>query len=290
MKGMPLMRFTIGNIRITQVRESIAPVPLEGMFPDADVSVLAANASWLKPDYVTDDGMLTLSIHALVIESMGKIVVVDTCIGERAVPGYDALSNRETTFLADFAAAGFDVNAVDIVMCTHLHFDHVGWNTRMEDGKWVPTFPNARYLFNRTEYEYWDRGGEGYAHTFDTAVKPVMAAGLVDLVDEHYRINDEIGFELTPGHSPGHMSVRLSSEGEDAVITGDMVHHPVQFAVPHWAMSADGDAVMASKTRVDFRDRYADSGVRVFGTHFGGSSCGHIRRDGESYRFDAFNL
>jgi glyoxylase-like metal-dependent hydrolase (beta-lactamase superfamily II) len=281
------MRFDIGNIRITQVRESLAPVPLEGMFPDGDRAVLDANMDWLKPDYVNDAGELTISIHALVIESMGKTIVVDTCVGERPVPGYDALSNRQTTFLADFAAAGFDVNTVDVVMCTHLHFDHVGWNTRLVDGKWVPTFPNARYLFNRTEYEYWDGGGEGYAHTFDTAVKPVMEAGLVDLIDEHHRITDEIGFELTPGHSPGHMSVRLNSAGDSAVITGDMVHHPVQFLAPHWKMSADGDAVMASRTRTDFRDRYADSGVKVFGTHFGGSSCGHLRRQDDSFRFDA---
>ena len=281
------MRIDIGNIRITQVRESLAPVPLEGMFPDADRSVLDANLHWLKPDYVDDDGQLALSIHALVIESLGQVVVVDTCVGDRPVPGYDALSNRKTTFLADFAAAGFDVNAVDIVMCTHLHFDHVGWNTRLEDGKWVPTFPNARYLFNRTEYEYWAGGGEGYAHTFDTAVAPVMAAGLVDLVDEHHRINDEIWFELTPGHSPGHMSVRLSSAGVDAVITGDMVHHPIQFVAPHWAMSADGDVALASQTRHSFRDRYADSGVRIFGSHFAGSSCGHLSQSGDSFRFDA---
>jgi len=281
------MRFDIGRIRITQVRESIAPVPLEGMFPDADRSVLDANLDWLKPDYVDDDGQLSLSIHALVLESMGKVVVIDTCVGDRPIPGYDALSNRENSFLADFAAAGFDVNAVDIVMCTHLHFDHVGWNTRLDNGRWVPTFPNARYLFNRTEYEYWAGGGEGYAVTFDTAVAPVMEAGLVDLVDEHHRINDEIWFELTPGHSPGHMSVRLSSEGHDAVITGDMVHHPIQFLAPQWAMSADGDPALASQTRRSFRDRYADSGVRVFGTHFGGSSCGHLRRAGETFRFDA---
>lgn len=281
------MRFELGNIRVTQVRESLAPVPLEGMFPDADRAVLEANFAWLKPDYVDDDGQLSLSIHALVIESMGQVIVVDTCVGERPIPGYDAMSNRKTTFLADFAAAGFDVNAVDIVMCTHLHFDHVGWNTRLENDAWVPTFPNARYLFNRTEYDYWDGGGEGYAHTFDTAVAPVMAAGLVDLVDEHHRINDEIWFELTPGHSPGHMSVRLSSGGVDAVITGDMVHHPVQFVAPQWVMAADGDAVLASQTRLAFRDRYADSGVRVFGTHFGGSSCGHLRRTGDGFRFDA---
>jgi glyoxylase-like metal-dependent hydrolase (beta-lactamase superfamily II) len=282
------MRFTVGNIRITQVRESLGAIPAAGLFPDADPALLEANRDWLQPHYMNADGTLALSIHALVVESMGKTIVVDTCVGERPVPGYDAMSNRKTTFLADFAAVGFDVNDVDVVMCTHLHFDHVGWNTRLEGDRWVPTFPNARYLFNRTEYEWWDTGAEGHATTFDTAVRPVMEAGLVELVDETYRITDEVGFELTPGHSPGHMSVRLSSAGEEAVITGDMVHHPVQFLAPHWTMSADGDAALAAQTRIGFRDRYADSPVRVFGTHFGGSSCGHLRRNGDSFRFDAF--
>lgn len=279
------MRFDIGDIRITLIRESGSVVPLEGMFPTADPQVVEANRDWLAPDYIDDDGNLTLSIHALVVESNGKTVVVDTCVGERPVPGYDAMSNVKRTFLADFAAAGFDVNTVDVVMCTHLHFDHVGWNTQLVDGAWVPTFPNARYLFNKTEYEYWDGGAAGFANTFDTAVRPVMDAGLVDLIDETYRITDEIGFELTPGHSPGHMSVRLSSAGQEAVITGDMVHHPIQFVRPDWAMSADDDPARATRTRHAFRDRYADQPVRIFGTHFGGPSCGHLEADGDSYRF-----
>jgi glyoxylase-like metal-dependent hydrolase (beta-lactamase superfamily II) len=252
------------------------------------VALIEANRHWLQPDYMDAAGDLTLSIHALVVESMGKTIVIDTCVGERPVPGYDAMSNRKTTFLADFAGAGFDVNTVDIVMCTHLHFDHVGWNTQLVDGEWVPTFPNARYLFNKTEYDYWDGGAAGYAITFDTAVRPVLKAGLVDFIDETHRITDEVGFEPTPGHSPGHMSVTLSSQGEQAIITGDMVHHPIQFVSPEWTMSADDDAARASATRLAFRDRYVDGPVRVFGTHFGGSSCGHLRTNGDSFRFDAF--
>ncbi len=282
------MRFQVGDIRITQVRESFAAVPVLGMFPQADVALIEANRDWLQPDYMDAAGDLTLSIHALVLESMGKTIVIDTCVGERPVPGYEAMSNRKTTFLADFAGAGFDVNTVDIVMCTHLHFDHVGWNTQLVDGEWVPTFPNARYLFNKTEFDYWDGGAAGFAITFETAVRPVLKAGLVDFIDETHRITDEVGFESTPGHSPGHMSVTLSSQGEQAIITGDMVHHPIQFVSPEWTMSADDDPARASATRLAFRDRYVDVPVRVFGTHFGGSSCGHLRTSGDSFRFDAF--
>ena len=280
------MRFQVGAIRVTQVRESLGAIPFQGMFPDADQATIDEHRGWLQPEYMNADGTLSLSIHALVVESMGQTIVIDTCVGERPVPGYEAMSNRKTSFLADFAAAGFDVNTVDVVMCTHLHFDHVGWNTRLEGDRWVPTFPNARYLFNKVEYDWWAGGAEGHATTFDTAVRPVMEAGLVELVDEHHRITDEIAFELTPGHSPGHMSVRLSSHGQDAVITGDMVHHPIQFVAPQWVMNADGDPAMASQTRRAFRDKYVDRPVRVFGTHFGGSSCGHLRTDGDSYRFE----
>src|SRR5690606_26648639 len=183
--------------------------------------------------------------HALVLESQGKVIVVDTCVGSRPVPGFDNMSNLQLTFLDDLAAAGYPADEVDIVLCTHLHFDHVGWNTRLVDGKWVPTFPNARYLFGRVEYEHWDSGARGVAVTFGDAVRPVMEAGLAELVEMDHRIADEVWLEPTPGHSPGHVSVRISSRGVDAVITGDMVHHPVQFAAPHWAMSADGDPAQA---------------------------------------------
>jgi glyoxylase-like metal-dependent hydrolase (beta-lactamase superfamily II) len=279
------MQWEIGDARVTLVREMLTAVPLEGLFPDSDPAVVQDNISWLRPHFLDDDGMLPLSIHALVVESMGTTIVIDTCVGSRPVPGFDNMSGLDTGFLANFAAAGFDADTVDVVACTHLHFDHVGWNTRLVDGKWVATFPNARYLFSRVEYEHWDRGSEGAAVTFDDAVRPVVDAGLAQLVEMDHRVNDEVWFEPTPGHSPGHMSVRISSAGVDAVITGDMVHHPVQFVAPHWRMSADGDPAQASITRKDFRERYADQDVRIFGTHFGGPSTGHLLRAGDSYRF-----
>lgn len=279
------MQWRIGDVKVTQVREMQTAVSLEGMFPTADPSVVDAHVSWLKPHFLNDDGTLPLSIHALVVESQGQVMVVDTCVGSRPVPGFDAMSNLQLTFLDDLAAAGYPAEEVDYVICTHLHFDHVGWNTRLVDGAWVPTFPNARYLFSRVEYEHWDSGVEGVAVTFGDAVRPVFEAGLADLVAMDHRVNDEIWFEPTPGHSPGHVSVHISSDGVEAVITGDMVHHPVQFVAPHWGMSADSDSVMSSATRVDFRGRYTDSGVRIFGTHFAGPSTGFLESDGDTYRF-----
>ncbi|TML18895.1 MAG: MBL fold metallo-hydrolase [Actinobacteria bacterium] len=201
----------------------MASVDASGMFPGSNAEeVIAANADWLKPHFVDDDGMMPLSIHALVVKSMGKTIVVDTCLGNRPVAGFDAMSHLGDQFLHDFAAAGFGVEAVDFVACTHLHFDHVGFNTVLVDGQWVATFPNARYLFGRIEYEHWDAGNPGAAITFGDAVKPVFVAGLADLVDTDHKITDEVRFAPTPGHTPGHVSVHIESKGERSHRLGDV--------------------------------------------------------------------
>ena len=266
----------VGDVKVMLVRETLQPVPAEGMYVEPDMGVFEANADWLRPYFLDDEGNMPLSIHALVLESEGQTIMVDTCIGNRPIEMVPQMSHLGEGFLDELAAAGFEPGDIDIVLCTHLHFDHVGWNTILVDGEWVPTFPNARYLFGRTEYEYWDSGAEGAAITFGDAVRPVLDAGLADLVDSDHQVTGEISLEPSPGHSPGHVSVRISSAGQEAVITGDLVHHPVQFSAPDWVMTADDDPQRASETRRTFRDRYADSGILIFGTHFAGPSCGHL--------------
>ncbi|WP_419846176.1 MBL fold metallo-hydrolase [Candidatus Poriferisocius sp.] len=266
----------VGDVKVMLVRETLQPVPAEGMYVEPDMGVFEANADWLRPYFLDDEGNMPLSIHALVLESEGQTIMVDTCIGNRPIEMVPQMSHLGEGFLDELAAAGFEPGDIDIVLCTHLHFDHVGWNTILVDGEWVPTFPNARYLFNRTEYEYWDSGAEGAAITFGDAVRPVLDAGLADLVDSDHQVTGEISLEPSPGHSPGHVSVRISSAGHEAVITGDLVHHPVQFSAPEWVMTADDDPARASETRKAFRERYADSGILIFGTHFAGPSCGHL--------------
>ena len=266
----------VGDVKVLLVRETLQPVPAEGMYVEPDMGVFEANADWLRPYFLDDEGNMPLSIHALVLESEGQTIMVDTCIGNRPIEMVPQMSHLGEGFLDELAAAGFEPGDIDIVLCTHLHFDHVGWNTILVDGEWVPTFPNARYLFGRTEYEYWDSGAEGAAITFGDAVRPVLDAGLADLVDSDHQVTGEISLEPSPGHSPGHVSVRISSAGQEAVITGDLVHHPVQFSAPDWVMTADDDPSRASDTRRTFRDRYADSGILIFGTHFAGPSCGHL--------------
>ncbi len=266
----------IGDVKVMLVRETLQPVSAEGMYVEPDMAVFEANADWLAPHFLDESGDLALSIHALVLESEGQAIMVDTCIGNRPIDMVPQMSHLGNGFLDELAAAGYEPEDIDIVLCTHLHFDHVGWNTIMVDGHWVPTFPNARYLFNRTEYEYWDSGAEGAAITFGDAVRPVLEAGLADLVGSDHAVTGEISLEPSPGHTPGHVSVRISSAGQEAVITGDLVHHPVQFVAPEWVMTADDDPPRASETRRTFRDRYADSGILIFGTHFAGPSCGHL--------------
>jgi glyoxylase-like metal-dependent hydrolase (beta-lactamase superfamily II) len=290
-------RWQIGDVRVTRIVESETTFDIPTMFPTATLEEVR-QLDWLKPHFVTDDWKGKMSIHALVLETPELTIVVDTCIGnDRDRMPYAANSHQQTAFLEHFAEAGFDRDKVDVVLCTHLHFDHVGWNTMLEDGQWVPTFPNARYLFNRAEFEHWrdtqdEPTDDDYQKVqklvFLDSVLPVIDAGLVDLVDENHRICGEVWFEPTPGHSPGHVCVRIGSQGQHAFITGDMVHHPSQFSNTEWSAAGfDYDSNAATATRARVFAEVADQPVLVIGTHFAGTTSGRVSRDGGSYRFDA---
>lgn len=278
------LSWQIGDVKVTRVQESEAPLPPETLIANIEPDRLAEHAAWLKPNFMDDEGNIKLSIHALVVESAGKTIVVDTCMGnDRPLPmGLEAL---HTNFLADLEAV-VKREQVDYVMCTHLHFDHVGWNTMLVDGEWVPTFPNAKYLFGREEYEHWTSGVEDENIDLEFTVGPVVAAGLHTLVESTHAITDEISLESTPGHTPGHVSVRIQSQGENAVITGDMVHHPVQLAEPGWGSHPDAQPERAIQTRRDFVERYGDQPVLVIGTHFSGPTAGRIVKVGDSCRIE----
>ena len=212
---MDNLQWHVGDVTITRVVEMLAPVPPEGLLPGATAEGIERNLSWLKPNFVDDDGNLVLSIHALCVESQGRKIVVDTCVGnDRVIPEFDGLT-LDTPFLDDLAAAGFAREDVDTVVCTHLHFDHVGWNTMLVDGKWVPTFPNARYVICRGEWEHWSTvGGTGYAATLNDAVRPVVDAGLVDFVEPNHQVTAEIRLEpARPGTRPATSACTSSRAG-----------------------------------------------------------------------------
>jgi glyoxylase-like metal-dependent hydrolase (beta-lactamase superfamily II) len=215
--------------------------------------------------------------------------MVDTCIGNDRKRMYDIFTNMNTSFIEDITAAGCPPGKINTVICTHLHFDHVGWNTRKVDGQWVPTFPNARYLFGKKEWEHWRGhprdGGVEAEHLVDS-IDPVLNAGLADFVDPDHRITKELWLEPTHGHTPGHVSLHISSDGEEAVITGDLMHHPVQFAVPDMKGQFDMDPAAAAKTRRDFIERYEDRKAFIIGSHFCDPTGGWILRDGAAWRFE----
>jgi glyoxylase-like metal-dependent hydrolase (beta-lactamase superfamily II) len=280
-------RWQIGQVRITQVVES-GPTPTSPRFffkdPPAD---LVQRHAWLKPHFANDEGRLLLSIHCFVIESAGRRIVVDTCVGNdkpRQNPAWNRLTGP---FLQQLAEAGFAPETIDMVLCTHLHVDHVGWNTRWVDGRWVPTFANARYLFARPEWEHWSQRvvAEG-DDVIGDSVRPIVDAGLAQLVETDHRLTDEVSLEPTPGHTPGHVSVRIRSAGRQAVITGDLMHHPIQCSEPDCIVNFDSDAEQARRTRRLFLACCAQDRSLVLGTHFAHPTAGHVVPFGEAWRFD----
>ncbi|MHA7835864.1 MAG: MBL fold metallo-hydrolase [bacterium] len=279
------MHWQIGEVRITRVQELEAG-GIQFILPDATPGNLQ-EIGWLAPDFVDDRGEALASVHALVIETPEQRIVVDTCVGndkQRSVPTWNELQTR---FLDDFREAGFEPESIDAVVCTHLHIDHVGWNTRLVDGRWQPTFPNARYLIGRAEWAHWNTDPDPESQVIlGDSVRPVIEAGLVDWVESDHRLGPEVWLEPTPGHTPGHVSVRIASQGAEAVITGDLIHHPCQMARPHWSAIVDVDREQALRTRNAFLERHADSRTLVIGTHFPGPTAGHVVREdeGEGYR------
>ncbi len=278
--------WTIGDVRVTRVAEQQAPLDIRALFPDADAAALETHGSWLRPHFLSDDGQIELSIHALVVESAGRVIVVDTCVGDRAMPGFEAVSGAgPNPFLERFAACGFDRERVDVVLCTHLHFDHIGWNTHRDGDRWVPTFPNARYLFDRTEFAHWSGAESHFTGDHAACVQPIVDAGLADLVDEGHVIDEHVRLVSTPGHTPGHVSVRIESRGEVAFITGDMTHHPVQWAEPDWKMMADSDSAQAAITRKDVGGALSGEGALVIGTHYPAPTAGWLTGSPGGLRF-----
>jgi glyoxylase-like metal-dependent hydrolase (beta-lactamase superfamily II) len=277
----------VGRLRVTAVVERAGPTRPTWLLPDAVPEAVERHRGWLAPHFLDDKGRLLQSIHTFVLQAPGLTALVDTCVGnDKDRGGRAPFHMMRTSFLEDLRAAGFPPESIDVVVCTHLHVDHVGWNTRLDHGRWVPTFPRARHLFARQEWEHWSsERDEDTKRIMADSVQPVLDAGLAALVDTDHRISDEIWFEPTPGHTPGHVSVRLRSGESEAVITGDLMHHPIQMAEPQWATPFDTDAEQARKTRRAFCERYADTGVTVLGTHFHDPTAGRIVRHGSTWRF-----
>ncbi len=279
--------WSVGDITVTSIIEVDGPAPGRFLFSEATPDVIAARHGWARGTFVDDDGMLLTRVQALVVEAAGQTIVVDTCIGNDKPRDVKAWDHLQLPFMDRFREAGFDPLTVDAVVCTHLHVDHVGWNTTLVDGEWRPTFPESRYLLAGPEYRHWSAEPHRQRPEFGDSVEPVVAAGLVDLVDVDAEIAPGVTLVSTPGHTPGHCSVRLSSNGATALITGDFMHHPVQIAAPEWCSHFDTDARQAERTRREFIEDVADTDLLVIGTHFGGPGSGRIVSTDHGHEFAA---
>ena len=278
----------IGKVKITRVVEIEATGGMSRIIPDAEREVLRG-IDWLYPHFVDENGRMRGAIHALIVDAPSATIIVDTCIGNDKSRSVPAWNNLQTKFLTDLRDAGYPVDSIDQVLCTHLHVDHVGWNTMLKDGQWVPTFPAARYLMGETEFNHWRAetdSREGQTAVMHDSVLPVFDAGLVDLVRTDHVICPEVSLVSTPGHTPGHVSVSIQSKGERALITGDFLHHPCQFVHPEWSSAPDTDRAQAIETRRAMYARLADQPVLVIGTHFATPTAGYLKQDGDTYRLD----
>ena len=281
----------VGDVTVTRI------VELWDFQDDIAMTMTDATAEeviamdWLHPHYATPDGRQRMNFQGFVVQAPGRVIVVDSCIGAGRERDFDVFCDLPEGFLEDLESLGISREEVDTVMCTHLHFDHVGWNTYKDPdtGEYKPTFPNARYLFGKTEYDAWENvirhdGHHSDGHLIE-CVEPIVNAGMADFIEADHRISDELYCEPSHGHTPGHIHVCIESKGERAVITGDLMHHPMQCAMPHRTATFDMDKDGGRATRMNFVEKYRDSGVLVIGAHFAEPTAGHITRgeDGQDW-------
>ncbi len=286
----------VGDTRITRIEELIGPLFDPVMFfPEYSAEVVAKHRDWIYPNHIDEDsGRIIASMHSYLIETPHHKILIDTCIGnDKERMPYRDWHRMQTPWLANLKAAGVTPEQIDYVMCTHLHVDHVGWNTRLQDGQWVPTFPNAKYVFSEIEFEFWksERNAENPEvfnavnnQTFDDSVLPIM--GLAELIEgEVDLIDDLLHISPAPGHTPGSITVTLSSAGDKALFTGDICHHPIQVYEPHWNSAFCEIPDKAISTRKEVLEFCIESNAIMMPAHFGPSFTGHVQDAGGGFSF-----
>jgi glyoxylase-like metal-dependent hydrolase (beta-lactamase superfamily II) len=280
----------LGDVEVTRVPEYAGKSPATPgfLFPDSSPAYWADNAGWLDPDfYDAANGTLRTVLHTWLIRSQGAIILLDTGAGNgKERPYAPAYAHHDTAYLDNLRAAGVSPQDVDIVINTHLHVDHVGWNTRLEGRDWVPTFPNARYLVCEPDFLFWDPvrtprpPGDGNQNVFEDSVRPLERAGLIDRWAGQHRINSELLLQAEPGHTPGSSVLRLQSSGVGALFVGDILHSPAQISNPDVNSCFCEDPAMARATRRRLLAEAADRSLLVFPGHFGGHSACRVDDDG----------
>ncbi len=290
-----MQRWKIGSAVVTRIEEQLGPgsFPPSQYFSGFEPEVLERNLDWLVPNhYQPEADAIVTSVHSWLIQTARHTILLDTCSGNHKDrhwwPRFHML---DSPFLQRLAQAGVTPGQVDYVMCTHLHADHIGWNTRLQDGRWVPTFPNARYLFSRTECEHWDPllnpAGADDPHrriAWQDSVLPIIEAGLAERVSGPHAVGEGLLIEDAPGHTPGHILLKLQDRSGGGVFCGDVIHHPLQLCAPHWNSQFCADPPQARATRRRVLEHCADSGDLLLPTHFGAPHVVRVRPDGPVFR------
>ncbi|MEY2619677.1 MAG: hypothetical protein RL522_2679 [Pseudomonadota bacterium] len=284
----------IGDATVTRIEEQLGPgsYPPDQYFKGFDKAVVERNLHWLAPNhYLPETDSLVTSVHSWLVRTRHHTILVDACSGNHKDrhfwPRFHML---ETPYLERLAQAGVQPQDIDFVMCTHLHADHIGWNTQLRDGRWVPTFPNARYVLSRRECEHWDPVKNPQSAddphrriAYQDSVLPVIEAGLADLVSGPHAIGDHLLVEDAPGHTPGHILLKLLHDQGGGVFCGDVIHHPLQIYAPDWVMCFCEDPAQSRKTRRSVLEYCADTGALLLPTHFGAPHVAAIDRAGDAF-------
>lgn len=283
------LSFAVGDIAVHRIVEQVLPFETpQGFLPTLAPEILAENRAWMEPvDLDPATGKLVLCIQSYVLRTPHFTVLIDSCVGnDKTNPRFPAWNGRtDPTYMNALATAGIGVNDIDYVMCTHMHVDHVGWNTRLIGGRWVPTFPNARYVFAEREYAHWSAlHAKSPVPVYAESVLPVIEAGRADMVADTHAIGDHIRLTPTPGHTPGHVAVELGRGRTDAVFTGDLIHTWLQARYPELSMRADADPVQSAATRRAFLERHCDTATLCCTSHFPSPSTMRVKRWGEGFR------
>ena len=281
--------FNIGDIRVDRIIEGEYPFQAAQEFlPGLTDAVLAENRDWMRRAGALDErDWLKLCIQSYVLRTPHHTILVDSCVGNHKNRPTRPIWHMKTddAWMRSLAVAGLRVEDIDYVMCTHLHVDHVGWNTRLENGRWVPTFPKAKYLFAEREYAYWAaENAKAEVGPFADSVLPIVEAGRHQLVSSALEFNDYIRLLPTPGHTPDHFAVAVGKGRDEAVITGDLIHTPIQARYPDMSMRADVDPIQSGQTRRAFLERYCDTDTLCCTAHFPSPSRVKVKRWGEGFR------
>ncbi len=289
--------FTIGTTTVTSIEESAGlGFRDKVLLPDWYDGVVAEHGHWLVPNhYDIEKKRFVLSVHSWLIRTAHHNILVDTCGGDdKERPDFLAFHRKKTGYLQKLAAVGLRPEDIHFVLCTHLHVDHVGWNTRLDNGRWVPTFPNAKYVFSPADLALYDAkagiggGSDERTRVYNDSVLPIIEAGLAEHVSGEHQLGDGLRIEPAPGHTPGHVVVTAEGGGRSALFTGDILHHPIQVFEPDWNSAFCVDQTAARATRRRVLSRCADNGSLLCPAHFGAPHCGHVARaPGGKFVFEA---